>query len=157
MGMNREGQFGFNASPLDQFSQASDCEWCTALRNEDKRRLGLTPQGPQCSQLIAQQRMRCGCPTLGSAEVKAAGLKFNVAPLQPTNLTGSEPMPKGHQEHRAVALPPTIALGGLDQLLDLTLGQMLPWSQLSIGPPSRRNCPIYFAWRHQLQIFCPCD
>jgi hypothetical protein len=51
--MHREGQFGFNASPLDQFSETSDREWRTALRNKDKGRLGLALQSPQRSQLIA--------------------------------------------------------------------------------------------------------
>jgi hypothetical protein len=77
--MNREGQFGFNASPLDQFSQASDRERRTALRNKDKGRLGFALQSPQRSQLIAQQWVSGRCPAFGSTEVQAAGLEFNVA------------------------------------------------------------------------------
>ena len=34
-------------------------------------------------------------------------------------------MPEGNQDHGGIPLSPAVALGSLDQLLDLTLGQML--------------------------------
>jgi hypothetical protein len=45
---------------------------------------------------------------------------------------------EGNQKHCAVPLSPTIALDGLDELLDLTLGQMLSRPKLGIGTPNRR-------------------
>ena len=51
-----------------------------------------------------------------------------------------------------VPLAPAVALGGLDQLLDLTLGQMLARSKLGIRrPPNGCDCPVYSCWRYQLE------
>jgi hypothetical protein len=52
-------------------------------------------------------------------------------------------MPEGHQKHRTVPLAPAVALGGLDQLLDLALGQVFAWPKFAIGAAGRRNCPFY--------------
>jgi hypothetical protein len=41
-------------------------------------------------------------------------------------------MPEGDEEHGRVTLTPAIALSGCDQLLDLTLGQMLAWPKRGI-------------------------
>jgi hypothetical protein len=41
-------------------------------------------------------------------------------------------MPGGDQDHGGVAVAVAVALGGLDQLLDLTLGQMLSGPQLAV-------------------------
>jgi hypothetical protein len=37
--------------------------------------------------------------------------------------------------------------GGIDELLDLALGQVFPRAQLGVGRPARCNCPIYSRWR----------
>jgi hypothetical protein len=42
-------------------------------------------------------------------------------------------MTEGDEEHGRVTLTPAIALSGCDQLLDLTLGQMLTRSKRGIG------------------------
>jgi len=42
-------------------------------------------------------------------------------------------MPEGDEEHGRVALAVAISSGGLNQPLDLTLGQMLAWPKLGIG------------------------
>src|SRR6516164_11463927 len=60
-------------------------------------------------------------------------------------------MPEAKQQHCAVALSPAVAPGGVDQFIDLTLGQMLSRSKLCIGPPNGRDCPIYCCWRGQLE------
>jgi hypothetical protein len=60
-------------------------------------------------------------------------------------------MPEGNQDHGRVPLAPPIALGGLDELLNLTLDQVLPRSKLSIRPPNGYDCPIYSCWRYQLE------
>jgi hypothetical protein len=58
-------------------------------------------------------------------------------------------VPEGDQDHRRVALAPAVALGGLDQLVDLTLGEMFAWPELSIGATNGCNCPFLCCWRYQ--------
>lgn len=120
-----EGQLGLDACTLDKLLQAGNRERRATLRHEDEGRLGLAVQGSQSSQFITQQRMRCCCPALGSTQVQIAGLKLDVTPLQATHLRGPEAMSEGQEDHGGVPLAPAVALGGLDQLLNLTLGQML--------------------------------
>jgi hypothetical protein len=84
---------------------------------------------------------------LGSAQVQGAGGEFNVGPLQAAKLRNPQAVPEGHQEHCAVALAPAIALGGLDQLLDLTLGEVFAWPKFAVGAAGRcGNCPFYCRW-----------
>jgi len=80
--MHLERQLGLDPCTLDQLLQASNRERRTTLADEDEGRLGLTLQGPQSSQLIAQQRMRCRCSALGSAQVESTTLELHIAPLQ---------------------------------------------------------------------------
>src|SRR6476620_3328159 len=47
-------------------------------------------------------------------------------------------MPVGDQDHGGVAMPPAVALGGLDQLLDFALRQMLARTQFVVWPTHRR-------------------
>ena len=51
-------------------------------------------------------------------------------------------MPEGNQDHGAVALRPAVALGRLDQLADLALGQVFARPDVGVGPPQRCDCPI---------------
>jgi hypothetical protein len=44
-----------------------------------------------------------------------------------------------------------VALGGVDQPLDLGLCQMLTAAQIGVRPPARRNCSVYGGWRDQLE------
>jgi hypothetical protein len=64
--------------------------------------------------LIPEQRVCAGSVTLGAPQVQGATLKFNIGPLQATDLRGSQAMPEGDQDHGAVALAPAVALGSLD-------------------------------------------
>jgi hypothetical protein len=70
---------------------------------------------------MAEQRMRCRCAALGSAQVQRAGLKLDVGPLQAAQFRCSQAMPEGNQDHGRVTLAPAIAPCGLDELLDFTL------------------------------------
>jgi hypothetical protein len=54
-------------------------------------------------------------------------------------------MPEGNQDHGGIPGAVPIALGGIDQLLDLALGQVFAWSDLAVWAPDRSNCPISFA------------
>ena len=35
--------------------------------------------------------------------------------------------------------------------MNLPFGQMLAWSKLGIGTPTRRNCPFLFCWRYEFE------
>jgi hypothetical protein len=47
-------------------------------------------------------------------------------------------VPEGDQDHGGVAAAVSVALGGIDQLLNLALVQVLPDAQRGIRPPQRR-------------------
>jgi hypothetical protein len=66
-------------------------------------------------------------------------------------------MPEGQQKHRTVPLAPAVALGGVDQLLDFALGQVLAWPKLAVGAAGRPNCPFYVAGETSLRrVFAIC-
>jgi hypothetical protein len=52
-------------------------------------------------------------------------------------------VPKAEQQDRSVSLAAAVVLGDLDQLLDLPLCQVLARTNISVGLPARRNCPIF--------------
>ena len=60
-------------------------------------------------------------------------------------------MPEGDQDHGRVPVAVPIALGGLDQLVNLALSQMLACPQLGIWQPARRHCSYFGGWRDQLE------
>ena len=84
--------------------------------------------------------MGAGGATLGSAQMQGTGLKLHIGPLKLADLAGSEAMPEADQDHGGITLPPSIALGRLDQLLDLALRQVLAWPKLS----RRRGATVRF-------------
>src|SRR6476646_1463041 len=45
-----------------------------------------------------------------------------------------------------------VALGGIDQLLDLALGQVFAWSDLAVRASDRSDCPIIFCRRYQSEM-----
>ena len=59
-------------------------------------------------------------------------------------------MSEGDQDHSGVPVTIAVIAYGLDQALDLLLGQVLPCPQLTILQPPR-NCSIYALWRDQLE------
>ena len=64
-------------------------------------------------------------------------------------------MPEADQDHGGVPLAVAVALGGLDQLLDLALGQVFAGPKLAVWAAGRRDCPFYCGWGHQLEArFC---
>jgi hypothetical protein len=52
-------------------------------------------------------------------------------------------MPIGHQDHGGVPVAVPIALGGIDQLGNLSIRQVLASAQLGIWPTQRCNCSIF--------------
>jgi hypothetical protein len=61
-------------------------------------------------------------------------------------------VPEGDQDHGGIPGAAPIALGGIDQLLDLALGQVFAWSDLAVRAPDRSNCPIIFCRRYQSEL-----
>ena len=82
-------------------------------------------------------------------------IEIDLGPLQVAQLAGSQPMPKGEQDHGLVAMRPAIVLAGFDQLLDLTFGEVFPCSDLGILGSGWRDFPFYSGWRYDFQgRFC---
>jgi hypothetical protein len=59
-----------------------------------------------------------------------------AAPLP--GLRRSQTAPERYQDHGGVAMAVAVGLGGLDQALDLALGQMLAGTQIGVLPPQWR-------------------
>jgi hypothetical protein len=55
----------------------------------------------------------------------------------------------GNKDHGCVAVAVAITFGGLDQLLDLGLGQVLALAVFGVGPPSGANCSLFAGRRGQ--------
>jgi hypothetical protein len=63
------------------------------------------------------------------------------AATQCHKLAGAQPMAVGEQDRGGVPVAPTVAFRRLDQLVDLTLGQVLPlacWREI-LGLPGLRS------------------
>jgi hypothetical protein len=79
--------------------------------------------------------MHAGIPTLGPAHMQAPSSEVDVVPTQCHHLRGSKAMAVGDQDGRGVPVPATVLLGGLDEPLDLSLGE--------IFAAAPANCYIY--------------
>ena len=80
-------------------------------------------------------RMHTGISTLGPAYVQAPGGEVDVVPAQRHDLRGSEAVAVRDQDGRGVPTPGAVLLGGLNEPLDLPLGQ--------IFAAASANCYIY--------------
>src|SRR5215469_5471703 len=75
-------------------------------------------------------------------------------PFQIAHLRGSQAVTISNQDHRAVAMTMPIALGGIDQPLDLALSEI-----------ATANCEVYRCWRagigclfsHEKSLSCKDD
>jgi hypothetical protein len=76
---------------------------------------------------------------LGPADVQVTASEIDLGPLQAAQLRRAQTMSIRDQDHGGVAVAVAVALGGLDQALDLALVQMLatlidqPWKIMSIA------------------------
>ena len=105
----------------------------------------------ECSHLSTGERMRAGRSVLNPANMQGCGSEVDLFPAQIADLRCSQSMPKRKQHHEAIAGALPIPALAIDQLLDLTSGEMLPGAQLSIGL-SQRDCAINSAWRDQRNV-----
>src|SRR5450756_1657314 len=64
-------------------------------------------------------------------------------------------MPVCHQNHGGVPMTVSVVLCGLDQLFNLSLGQVLSAAKLAVRPAPQGNCSFLGGWLHQPQVpFC---
>ncbi|SRR6266566_436682 len=96
----------------------------------------------ECSHLSTGERMRAGRSVLNPANMQGCGSEVDLFPAQIADLRRSQSMPKRKQHHEAIAGALPIPALAIDQLLDLTSGEMLPGAQLS---PSVRVCRTLLA------------
>jgi hypothetical protein len=85
-------------------------------------------------------------PVLDPANMQAGMGKVDLVPTKIHQLTDPEPMTVGDQDHGGIAMPPAVRSGRLEQLLDLTLGQVFAGTDLGIRTPSWSDCPINGGW-----------
>ena len=75
--------------------------------------------------------------------VQDASGKIDLVPSQGDQFARPQAVAVGDQDHRGVSVVVPIVLGGRDQLLDLSLGQVLAGAIVGIGTPLRGNCLFY--------------
>jgi len=54
--------------------------------------------------------------------MQPAGAEIDIVPAQGDKLAGAQPVAVGEQDRGRVAMTPTVAAGGVHELLDLPLG-----------------------------------
>jgi hypothetical protein len=99
-------------------------------------------EGRSFAQELAQRaafprryRMDAGIPALGPAYMQAPVGEVDVVPAQCHQLRGPEAMAVSDQNRRGVPMPRTVLFGGLDEPLDLPVGE--------IFTAALANCYIY--------------
>ena len=142
--MHLERQPGLLACPLDQPIEAFPIERCAALVDEDEGRLRvlLLLQFPQRSQLGTADLVRGRLTVLLAADVHRSSPEVDRIPGQLAQLGSPQTMPIGDQDHGRATMTVAITFGGLDQPLDLGLGQVLPLPVVGIRPTSLDNCHL---------------
>jgi hypothetical protein len=136
-----KGQAGFLPGTLDRPVKRISCEGTASLRHKDKRRFRcLTVQSAQRAKLIAADRMRRWLAILCPADMQRSGPEIYLGPFQIADLRGPQAVPIGDQNHRSISVTVVIVLCGLDQLLNLSLGQMVARPIGSIGLAHWQSC-----------------
>ena len=79
--------------------------------------------------------MHAGIPALGPAYMQAPVGEVDVVPAQCHQLRGPKTVAVSNQDGRGVPMPRAVLLGGLDEALDLRIGE--------IFTAALANCYIY--------------
>jgi hypothetical protein len=86
--------------------------------------------------------MCCRLTALGPANVHGAGLERDRRPWQVAQFGDAQAVAVADQDHGRVALAMAIALGRLDQAVDLELGEMLAIAaHVAVAAPPQRDFP----------------
>jgi hypothetical protein len=121
----------------------------------ERRRRALALEPAQSAQLIALDRMRARGAVLYPADVEHRAVEVDLVPAKVADLSRSQAVPVGQQDHGGVAVTVPVAPSGLGQRLDLVRGEVLAGAQVGVLLPLRSNCSFYFSWRDQLEVrFC---
>ena len=104
--------------------------------------------------------MGAGAALLDPADVQGGRGEVDLVPAQVRQFARPQTMAVGHKDHRGVPVAPSVALGGLEQPLDLGLRQVFAGAQVGIGTARRPNCSYFGVRCHQLEmrfchVFCP--
>src|SRR5262245_7024393 len=90
-----------------------------------KPRLPLPLQAAQGAEFAPTNRVDTRAPALGAAHMQLAGAEIDIVPAQGDKLASAQPVAVGEQDRGGVPMTPTVAIGGVHELLDLPLGQIL--------------------------------
>jgi len=139
VGMHEEGEFRSDAGPGNHALISGYGQRRVTLRDEDVwRRCGFAQELAQRAAFPRRYRMHASIPALGPAYMQAPSGEVDVVPAQCHQLRGPETMAVSDQDSRGIPMPRAVLLGGLDEPLDLPVGQ--------IFTPAFANCYIYSSW-----------
>jgi hypothetical protein len=144
--VNREGELGRHADPSELLAKAGRSHRGQALGGKDVRAgwYLLFVQATQSTDFGAAQNVRRGTAVLQPPHMQETLVEVDHIPAQSDKLAGAQAVSVGDEDHGAVAMsvPAKPIATGLTQALDLLAGQELTRSNLCVGAPARRKCPI---------------
>src|SRR6516162_7022614 len=139
VGMHEERKFRSHARPGNHALISGCGQRCATLRDEDVwGRWRFAQELAQRAAFPRRYRMYAGIPALGPVDMQAPGAQVDVVPAQCHQLRGPETMAVSDQDRRGVPVPRAVLLGGLDEALDLPVGE--------IFTAALANCYIYCGW-----------
>ena len=78
-----------------------------------------------------------------------AAWKSIASPSEFAYLGSAKAVPIGDEDHGGISLAVAITFRGLDQLLDLNLGQVLAFSVVGVWTATKANCSLLAGWHRQ--------
>src|SRR5215472_2757513 len=136
VGMHEESKFRSHARPGNHALISGCGQRRATLRDEDVwGRWSFAQELAQRAAFPRRYRMHAGIPALGPAYMQAAGGQIDVVPAQRHQLRGPETVAVSDQDSGGVPMPRAVPLGGLDEALDLPVGE--------IFTATFANCYIY--------------
>jgi hypothetical protein len=141
------------AGTRDQLLEVAHGHRRTALGHEHEWTfgLGIAMKSTEGTKLPTGERVRGWRALLDPTDVQNSAVEVDLIPMKVDKLRRSQAMPKRQQDHRGIAMRPTCTFAGLDQALDLALGQILTCPKHRIAGTSRRNFPFFGSWRRDPQ------
>jgi hypothetical protein len=85
--------------------------------------------------------MNARCAVLGPLDIDGRGVQVNLLPAKVDQLADAQRMPEGHQDQQSVAARIAAVAGGVDQLGNLGLRQILALPVISW--PDRRELSTF--------------
>src|SRR5262249_31123090 len=139
VGMHKECEFRNHARPGNHALISGYGQRRATLRDEDVwGGWGFALELAQRAAFPRRYRMHACIPALGPAYMQAPGGEVDVVPAQCHQLRGPETMAVTDQDSRGVPMPRAVLLGGLDEALNLPVGE--------IFAAALANCYIYGGW-----------